>query len=52
MDDNTARGDLGDIERLLPPHTTEYRSGSVLVSIRNLYEEPVTVPDLPALRAD
>jgi hypothetical protein len=52
MDDYTARGDLDDIEQLLPPHTTEYRSGSVLVTLRNPYEEPVTVPDLPAIQAD
>jgi hypothetical protein len=62
MDDDGVWGDLDDIERLLPPHTTEYRSRAVLgvtlpaatPSVYPVYEEPATVPDLsrPVLTSD
>lgn len=55
MDDDGVWGDLEDIERLLPPQTTEYRSRAVLgVSVPPVYEEPATVPDLsrPVFAAD
>jgi hypothetical protein len=54
MDDDGVWGDLDDIERLLPPQTTEYRSRAVLGALLPVYEEPATVPDLsrPARIAD
>jgi hypothetical protein len=54
MDDDAVCADLSDIELLLPPHATEYRSGSVpgvLGRPGSRYEEPATVPNLSAVPA-
>ncbi len=42
MNDDTARGVLDNIEDLLPPHATEYRSGAQTGSTDR--DEPVTEP--------
>jgi hypothetical protein len=52
MDDDAVCTDLRDIELLLPPRATEYRSGSVpgvLGPAGPRYEEPATVPNLHAV---